>query len=206
MELSKAFNRARIEDRTVNELIGLCKGVVADGRVNQKEVEFIQAWLVANQAASQNPVIGTLIERIDVVLKDGLLGDDEAEDLLDTLHAFTGGEHILGEMTKGAKLPLNDPPPPIVWHDKHFCFTGTFAFGNRDICEESVKRLGGHAGLLTRKTDYLVVGVYAISTWIHSKWGRKIEKAAAWREAHNKPAIVSEMAWLSALPEPTTRL
>ena len=34
------YSRARLDDRAINELLGLAKGIAADGVVNQKEAEF----------------------------------------------------------------------------------------------------------------------------------------------------------------------
>ena len=35
------YSRARLDDRAINELLGLAKGIAADGVVNQKEAEFL---------------------------------------------------------------------------------------------------------------------------------------------------------------------
>ena len=35
----------RITSRQVDELVGLARGIAADGMVNQSEVEFLQKWL-----------------------------------------------------------------------------------------------------------------------------------------------------------------
>jgi hypothetical protein len=78
VQLHTMFNRARIDDRQVNELIGLAKGIIADGAVSQAEAEFLQKWLVANAAARENPVVMTLLARIDEVLRDGHLDVEEA--------------------------------------------------------------------------------------------------------------------------------
>ncbi|HAW32731.1 MAG TPA: hypothetical protein DCY03_32270, partial [Planctomycetaceae bacterium] len=52
--LSRTFNAARLNDRKIDELIGLCKGVLADGEVTQFEVEFLQNWLRNNQEISEH--------------------------------------------------------------------------------------------------------------------------------------------------------
>lgn len=76
-----------------------------------------------------------------------------------------------------------------------FCLTGTFMFGRRQDCEAAIAAKGGEAGPLRRDTNYLVIGEYATDAWIHSTYGRKIEKAVEMR-ANNLPiAIVSEAHW-----------
>ena len=195
------YSRARLDDRAINELLGLAKGIVADGVVNQKEAEFLQKWLVANTAVKDNPVIATLFKRINEMLEDNNLDDEEAQELFDTLHKFGGGDFELGEIQKATRLHFDDPPPSIDFQGRRFCFTGTFAYGSRSDCRRTVENLGGTEGSLTKATDYLVVGIYATDSWAHSSFGRKIEKAVEYREKDSGIAIVSEEHWREFLPE-----
>ena len=194
------YGRARLDDRAINELLGLAKGIAADGVVNQKEAEFLQKWLVANTAVKDNPVIATLFKRVNEMLEDNNLDDEEARELLDTLHKFGGGDFELGEIQKAIRLHFDDPPPGIDFQGRRFCFTGTFAYGSRSDCRRIVENLGGTAGSLTKATDYLVVGIYATDSWAHSSFGRKIEKAVEYREKGSGIAIVSEERWREFLP------
>ena len=195
------YSRARLDDRAINELLGLAKGIVADGVVNQREAEFLQKWLVANTAVKDNPVIATLFRRVNEMLEDNNLDDEEARELLDTLHKFGGGDFELGEIQKATRLHFDDPPPSIDFQERWFCFTGTFAYGSRSDCSRTVESLGGTAGSLTKATDYLVVGIYATDSWAHSSFGRKIEKAVQYREDGSGIAIVSEEHWIEYLPK-----
>ena len=195
------YSRARLDDRAINELLGLAKGIAADGVVNQKEAEFLQKWLVANTAVKDNPVIATLFKRVNEMLEDNNLDDEEARELLDTLHKFGGGDFELSEIQKATRLHFDDPPPSIDFQARRFCFTGTFAYGSRSDCSRTVESLGGTAGSLTKTTDYLVVGIYATDSWAHSSFGRKIEKAVQYREDGSGIAIVSEEHWIEYLPK-----
>lgn len=197
--IQRMFNRARIDDRQVNELIGLAHGLIADGKVSQAEAEHLQKWLTANAAVRENPVVLTLLRRVDEMLHDNFLDEDESRELLETLTSFTGGDLELGEVLKSTSLPLDAPPPPIDFYDTRFCFTGTFAFGSRRDCEGAVKELGATAGSLTLGTDYLVIGVYATDSWAHSSYGRKIEKAVQMRDDGRPVAIVGEQHWVGCL-------
>ena len=75
--LHRLFNRARIDDRQVNELVGLAHGIIADGVTNQAEAEYLFKWIVANEAASENPVVKLLYRRVERMLADAALGADE---------------------------------------------------------------------------------------------------------------------------------
>lgn len=192
------YNRVggeRIESRQIDELIGLCRGMAADGAINQLEAEFLQKWLAANMAISGQPVIQTLYRRVSEVLADGRLADDEAKDLLSTLDQLSSRDFEHGEVLKSSDLPLCDPAPNLVFEGQLYCFTGTFNFGRRAACEDAVLAKGAQCGSLTRKTDVLVVGIYATESWKHSSFGNKIIKACEMRDAGVPISIVSESHW-----------
>ncbi len=198
-ELHRIFSRARLDDRQVNELLGLAHGIIADGVVTQQEAEYLQKWLVANAGVSNNPVVANLLQRVNQMLSDRILDAEESRELLETLTKFSGGDFELGEVLKSSSLPLDEPPPEILFDQTRFCFTGTFAFGSRRECEDAVEKRGASAGSLTLKTDYLVIGTYATESWIHSSYGRKIERAAEMKEEGVPISIIGEAHWVEHL-------
>lgn len=189
----------RITARQIDELVGLARGIAADGDLNQAEVEFLQKWLAANTAVSDQPVIRTLYARINEVLADAVLDDEEKGMLLETLNSFSSRDFELGEVLKSSTLPLCDPAPALQFSGRTYCFTGTFMFGQRKHCESAVLERGGQAGGLSRKTQVLVVGAYATESWKHSSFGNKILQASAWRDAGSPISIVSEAHWTAHL-------
>lgn len=199
MSLHTAYGQARLDDRQINELIGLAHGIIADGMTNQAEAEYLHKWLAANGHITENPLINQLLLRVSEYLKDGTLDAGESEELFETLKAFTGGDFELGEAQKSTTLPFCKPTPLIEYSGRRFCFTGTFGFGQRKECEAAVMQRGGSAGGISRKTDYLVVGIYATDAWAHSAYGRKIEEAVAFRSQGHPVSIVGEDYWLTTL-------
>lgn len=198
-ELLNKLGGDRITTRQVDELIGLARGIAADGELNLAEVEFLQKWLAANLAISQQPLIRTLYLRINEALADGVLDPEEKVVLLDTLNSFSSRDFELGEVLKSSTLPLCDPAPPLSFVGKSYCFTGTFIYGQRKACESAVAERGGAAGGLNRKTDVLVIGAYATESWKHSSFGNKILQASDWRDEGRPIAIVSEQHWTGHL-------
>lgn len=194
----RAFNRARIDDRTVNELLGLAHGIIADGRVDRAEAEYLWRWLQTNVKNTGNPMIRNLLDRVSEYLHDGMWTGEEADDLLETLHRFTGGEATAGAQ-KSTDLPIDAPLPVLQIPERSFCFTGTFAFGSRRDCTEAVERRGGIGCALNQRTHYLVIGVYATGSWAHSSFGRKIEKALEMKAGGAPLVIVSEEHWAGAV-------
>ena len=196
------YNRVggdRISSRQIDELIGIGRGLVADGQINQAEVEFLQKWLAANLRISDQPLIRVLYQRIDQILTDGLLDDDEKAELLDTLNKFSNRDFELGEILKSTSLPLCQPAPNLEFDGVRYCFTGTFNYGQRKHCHQAVEERGATAGSLTQSTEVLVVGVYATESWKHSSFGNKILAAAEWREKGIPISIVSEDHWTKFL-------
>jgi NAD-dependent DNA ligase len=185
----------RISSRQIDELIGIARGIAADGVLNRAEVEFVQKWLAANSSISDQPLIRTLYQRVSEILGDGVADTEECAELLDTLNRFSNRDFELGEVLKSTTLPLCDPPPDLEFAGRTYCFTGTFTFGKRRDCEQAVTDRGASCGGLSLRTDYLVIGVYATESWKHSSMGNKILKACGWRDEGMPISIVSEGHW-----------
>lgn len=198
-DLRNVLGKDRITSRQVDELIGLARGLVADNRVDQSEVEYLQSWLAANLAVSDEPMIRILYDRIAEVLSDGVVDADEHAELLVSLRGLTGGPTEIGEVLKSTTIPFCKPAPKLRFEGVRYCFTGTFTFGQRKHCERAVIERGAEAGSLTKKTNVLVVGVYATESWKHSSFGNKIKSATDWRSSGHPISIVSEVHWTEHL-------
>lgn len=188
-------NSDRLTSRQIDELIGISRGLIADGSVNHAEAEFLQKWLAANLEISTEPLIQGLYTRISEILSDKFLDEDEKVELFDTLHRFTSGDFELGEVLKSTSLPLCRPAPTLVFAGHRYCFTGTFNFGQRKHCEAVVAERGAQVGGITQKTNVLVIGAYATESWKHSSFGNKIMQAVEWRASGFPISIVSEEHW-----------
>ena len=185
----------RITSRQVDELIGLARGLCADNQLNQLEVQFLEKWLAAQLGVSDQPLIRTLYQRLQETLHDGVVTDDERDELFQTLQSLSTGDFELGEVLKSTSLPLCHPAPDITFLDRRFTFTGTFKFGKRRDCETLIADRGAFAGPLSLKTDFLVIGLYATESWKHSSFGNKILEASRMRSEGIPIAIVSEEHW-----------
>jgi hypothetical protein len=149
-ELHNIYGHLRLDHRQVTELVGICRGLIADGVVNGQEAEFLQKWLVANAGVTGNSVVCDLLRKINGFLEDRVRHSEDATSLFHTLECFTGNDIELGEVLKSCSLPLDAPPPQLSFEGKKCCFTGTFAFGTRPECEAAVHKLGGECGSLTQ--------------------------------------------------------
>lgn len=189
----------RIQSRQVDELIGLARGLIADGKISAAEVSFLEKWLASHLSVSDQPLIATLYDRVRGILADGAADDDECSDLLATLTSFSAGDFELGEALKATTLPLCNPAPAMTFVDQLYCFTGTFNYGQRKHCETEVIARGGSCGAVTKQTNFLVIGAYATESWKHSSFGNKILRAVELRQSGSPISIVSEAHWVSHL-------
>jgi NAD-dependent DNA ligase len=188
------FGGKRLDDRKVDQLIGLCEGVLADGAVNLSEAQFIQQWLMNNVGIADRWPANVIYGRLCEYLEDGLLDEQEEAVLLDLLMDVCG---MPADRSKSsARLPLCEPAPDIEFSDNHFVMTGKFVSGTRSECEDMVRGAGGIPGRnVSGKTRYVVIGTLVSDSWAHESYGRKIEAAVALRDEGSGVSIVSEEHW-----------
>jgi hypothetical protein len=197
-----AFNRARRTERDISEMLGLVKGLLADGVVTEAEARLLRDWTRKHADAHDYWAIGAVHERLERAFADGTIDDVERADLSDLLESLVGGTAgiIVGE-DAATELPLDRPAPVIRWKASVFVFTGKFAFGPRRDCERQVHNVGGLCEpSITRRTNYVVIGTFGSRDWLHTSFGRKIEKAVGYRESGVPLAIMAEDHWAASLP------
>ena len=133
--------------------------------------------------------------------KDGVIDQAEHADLRRLLDQLVSGElSAVSDTDAATMLPLDQPPPVIEWIGMADVFTGQFAFGPRRDCEREVEKRGGMcAGNITKRTSFLVIGTFGSRDWVHTAFGRKIEKAVSYREAGVPLRIVADDHWASTL-------
>lgn len=132
------------------------------------------------------------------MLEDGVLDADESTELLSILRLISGEETEVGEVAKPSALPVCSPAPSIAFDSSLFLFTDTFAYGTRKECKQAIESLGGlNAKGVTKNLNYLVLGTYVTDSWVHERFGRKIEKAMAYRDSGVPLAIITEEHWVN---------
>jgi len=193
--------RNREVSKAIEHLLGICTGLVADNRIDEAEVRFLDLWL------SQYPEVTTswpgnvIAERLRLILADGVITADERDDLLGTLKGICGFQ--LDETGTAeaaiASIPFDDDPS-IYFDGRSFCFTGRFLFGTRANCEREILNRGCVAAdRVSSKLEYLVIGSLIEPSWAHTSYGRKIEKAIEYINKGHGIAIVSERQWIEAM-------
>lgn len=200
--LFAAFNSEKVTDKQVDELLGIIKGVMADGFIDLREVQFLATWMEANRGAFDCWPANVLYPRIAKALADGKIDLEEERELMTLLLNAVGGNTapIYGHASDSTSLPFNDPNPAVAFEGKSFCFTGAFNAGTRDWCQKQVTERGGiPSDSITKKLNYLVIGEIGSRDWRHSTFGRKIEKAVSYRDTGVPLVIIGEQHWHSHL-------
>lgn len=188
-------------NKGVELLMGLVTGMLADGRLNDLEVKFLNTWLSEHEdvaAIWPGNVVAKLVREI---LADGVITEPEHERLIKMLSDLTGADFaqtgaVSAEVTT---LPL-DEHCLVSLRDANVCLTGEFLFGTRVKCEEIASHAGATPhGTVTKKIAYLVIGTNVSPHWAHTSYGRKIEQAMELQQAGHPIRIISERRWLAAL-------
>lgn len=200
-----AAARNRLLTRATQTLLGICTGLVADGKLCDDEIHFLHTWLLENRETTASWPGNVIATRVQAILADGVITERERQDLTHTLQHLTGNDFA----DTGSAAPVAPATPPglpvdnsaqIIFDGAVFCCTGKFIHGSRAACHRDIESAGGMvADTLTMSVDYLVIGALVSDQWVFESYGRKIEKAAALREKHGKPVIVSEQRWAAAL-------
>lgn len=189
----------RLISRDIDQLLGICELTLQDGLIEQHEAEAILTWLRNHRECLDTWPANILYDRLRAMLADSFLDDDEQRDLLGLIMSISKPRTEEG-LVVPARLPLNDPPPPIIFEERSFCFTGVFDFGSRADCIEAISQRGGiPAKGITKKLHYLIIGNIGSDVWKHSSFGSKIIKAVDYRDNRVPIAIVSENHWSAHL-------
>jgi len=195
-------NKQRLKDRAIDELIGICRGVLFDGAVTKAEAENLLDWLNANPLVAEDWIGKKLHWRLKVYLSDDIIDNDEEAKLLDSLIEITGVNHKSDNGSNtSTSLPLTEnPPDEITIPGHHFALTGNFSHAKRKDVEKLILENGGFVKKNANSNcHYLVIGEIGSGAWIHSSFGRKIEEAVNVRDAGHPIVIITEEYFFKVL-------
>ena len=161
---TSAITRGRRSERTTDELIGICRGILADGAVSHPEAAFLSGWIERNSHFVDTYPFNHLLEHLHHALAHGVLDSHDESDLLETLSKFIGGE-AHGQLESqsaslSSALPLDEPEPTPIEFASIFAVTGTFKFGPRGIVVSNIHVHGGTvATAISKENSIPSVGI-----------------------------------------------
>lgn len=185
----------------IDELMGFLTGVASDGVLNDSEVNALRQWLDSHNSVRSIWPASVIIERLDIILDDGVISEEERTDLLRTMRRLTSA--------KVNPTGINYEASTEVWEDKIekidipgcvFCLTGDFVSGDRSAVETMLRLKGAQLSPNVNKSvDYLVIGTLASRDWLYTPHGRKIEKALLLKRENVNVTVITERTMLRNL-------
>ncbi|MCI5107288.1 MAG: BRCT domain-containing protein [Pseudomonadales bacterium] len=185
----------------VNELLGFLSGVASDGVLNDREVEGLSSWLDQHQDVRTAWPACVLIDRLDVILEDGFISEEEREDLLQTLQRITATDAGASGVRYEASTEVwEDQVDSVDIEGRTFCLTGDFVSGDRNHVDTMLRLKGADLSPnVNKQVDYLVIGTLASRDWLYTSHGRKIEKALLLKREGCTIQIITERTLLKFL-------
>jgi hypothetical protein len=202
-ELSRLYpglNSERREKRSTEEMLGFLRGILVDGKLSDAEILATYNLLQDRKADLPEWLFSALTGRLCRIVEGGPIAEEDRAGLMEAMQEIlgTGGDVLESRVSL---VPLNKPEPIVIFPNRIFVLTGEFVHGPRDFCMQEILQRGGKVDKgVTRRTDYLVVGMLGSAHWVTSSFGRKIEKAVEYRDKKGiNIAIISEKRWAEFL-------
>jgi hypothetical protein len=181
--------------RDLDEMLGLCKGIILDGEVLETEAAALAQWLERHPDVQGAFPADVVVGRLRRIFAAGEVTEEERLELHQILQQVLGTEPMAA-----AEVAFDTPPPAIVYPGRRFCFTGKFYYGTRKACERAVVDRGGEpCSSIRRDLNYLVIGLLGGRDWVHSTHGTTVMDAIGYRGRGLPLAIVSERHWARSL-------
>lgn len=186
--------------RSMQTLIGICTGIAADNHINDGEIHFLNTWLTEYETVANTWPGSVIAGRVKHVLQDGIISEDDRENLLETLKQVTGNHFSDTGSAQAETIGIPYDTPIIVFTQRVFCFTGEFLAGTRNNCRKITEQLGASTvNNMTMKVNYLVIGTINSPAWVHESYGHKIAYALRLKEEKHPLSIITEKHWINAI-------
>jgi NAD-dependent DNA ligase len=186
--------------KSLNELLGLARGLMADQLLSDSEILYMHDWLEDRYSVTSSFPGNVIHARIKEVLEDGIITEEERRYLVETLNTLIEGR--LEDLTDEVDLTelWFDEPGIIDFHSTRFCLTGNFVYGPREVCQTAIESRGGQVlPAITNEPEILVVGGLGVDEWRTGRLGSKIEAALQMKKQGLPVKIIAEEAWVEQL-------
>jgi hypothetical protein len=197
-EIVSARNAAEPGVGQVEELVGFLTGVASDGVLNDQEVGALSDWLDQNESVKDIWPASVIVNRLNNVLEDGIITEEERQDLLQTVNQVTGNSAPEDDISYESSTEVwEDEIDSMEIIGKTFCLTGEFVSGDRSAVDTMLRLRGAEISPNVNKSvDYLVIGTLASRDWLYTSHGRKIEKALLLKREDVKITVITERTLL----------
>ncbi len=162
----------------IQQLQGILSGIISDQIVNEKEVNYLRAWLDKNSPIKNTYPFDEIYGLIETTCANRNISIQESNLLVKYFNAFSGRTsqvekvNLLNELT--SDIYENSS---IQIHEKTFCLTGESTKYFRKEIFQKIELFGGFASKgVSKKLDYLVICSERNACWAFTNYGRKIEQ------------------------------
>ncbi len=181
-------------------MLGLVRGVIADGVVSSDEAVRLSEWTRANPEIAARWPTNILSRRLERIFKDGRIDARERRHLTALVTQLAENPAGLG-FPLATDLPISRPEPEVVFEGQTFVFAGEMVYGPTHACEREVLELGGMCErAVNRRTNYVVIGTLAAADWCQTAFGALVDEVVAYRARDVPIAVITEEHWEAALP------
>jgi len=189
-------------------LQGLCHGILADGKINDKEIFDLNKWLSDNEHLTTYYPYDELRSLLLSITSDHKVDEEERLVLQAYFNQFIKLNNA--EMDKKVKADTSDihisglctSEPSVDFDGKTFCVTGVLNSCGREELLRRVENLGGiPTNIVCKKTDYLIVGDNGNPAWAFACYGRKVEKALSMRKEGHTITLIHEYDFFDILED-----
>jgi len=198
-DASQGFSSESLK-KSLNELLGLARGLMADEQLTDAEIVFLHDWLEDRYSITASFPGNVIHARIKDVLEDGIITEGERQYLVETLNTLIEGRlEDLADEVDLAELWF-DEPGIIDFHSTRFCLTGNFIYGPKEVCRTAIEERGGTVmPSITHEPEILVVGGLGVDQWRSGSLGDKIEAALKMKKEGVPVQIIAEEVWAAQL-------
>ena len=163
----------------LQQLIGILKGVSADGRINRLEAQNLLAWIEEFDQSDSNPDFELVGSELRAALQEEIIDSSRESRLL--------------SLFKRIINPVEACSTDVVFAGKKFVLSGNFTYGLKSDVEAIIKSRGGEiANNVSGKVAYVVVGNEGSSEYAHGNYGTKVKKAMELQDKGKPIRIIAE--------------
>jgi hypothetical protein len=189
-------------DGVVNLLLGFLQGISADNQLLDKEIGLL-AHIMATDAASLTWPGNLLNKRLQRIIEEGYISDEERGELLGLIKQITGENFTETGLAVGMATKVFADGDVMSINGKRVCFTGKFFSDTRFNLEEQAKALGAEpVKSMNKMVNVLIIGGLASRDWMFTSHGRKIEVAIKAKNEGCNIQIINEEDWIRIASEP----
>lgn len=182
-------------------LLGLVKGILADNILNPMEVLALNSWLSNHQELLHEWPANVIANRVHTVLADGVVTQEETEDLADTLSRVLGwGFNSEDHIHPWVQILAPESAPEVIVPGRSFLLSGKFLYGPRGRCDAATLECGGLTDkALTGSLDYVVVGALTETSPPDRQSAALIADALVLQSSGQAIQVIPEQAWFASL-------